>query len=64
MEGLLTSYAYCRDEKVKSRSRTASVDSCETETVEASCKPGTKALSGGFDAEPIDDFVDAYCEKK
>jgi hypothetical protein len=58
MEGLLTSYAYCRDEKVKSRTQTASVDSGETETVQATCKPGTKALSGGFDAEPVDDFSD------
>jgi hypothetical protein len=53
MEGLLTSYVYCRDEKVRSRNETVSVDAGETETLQASCKPGTKAVSGGFDAEPV-----------
>jgi hypothetical protein len=52
--GDLTSLAYCRDEKVKSRASTESVAADETETVSAKCKRDTKAVSGGFDAEEYD----------
>jgi hypothetical protein len=50
-EGDFTSHAYCRDEKVKRRSFTESVGIDDTETLTAKCKPGTTAVSGGFDAE-------------
>jgi hypothetical protein len=52
--GDLTSYAYCRDEAVKSKSKTESVAPGEIETASAKCKRGTKAVSGGFDAEEFD----------
>jgi hypothetical protein len=49
----LTSYAYCRDEKVKSRKVTQSIPpTLQPETVTAKCKKGTKAISGGFKTEP------------
>lgn len=53
-EGDLTSFAYCRDEKVKRRTATVSVDPDEISTVTAKCKPGTKAISGGFEADETD----------
>jgi hypothetical protein len=49
--GSLTSYAYCRKEKVKSASDTEDVGEDETETATVRCQRGMKALSGGFDAE-------------
>jgi hypothetical protein len=54
----LTSFAYCRDEKVKSQSTTGSVAGTAEPgtpayaTLATKCKRGTKAVSGGFDAEP------------
>jgi hypothetical protein len=55
-EESLTSFAYCRDQKVKSKRATVSVDPAEVESVTARCKRGTKALSGGFDGERVDIF--------
>jgi hypothetical protein len=52
--GDLITYAYCRDERVKSRTDTESVAADEVETVAAKCKRGTKAVSGGFDGEDTD----------
>jgi hypothetical protein len=47
--GELTSFAYCRDQKVKRRSSEATLSEEETETVTARCPRGTKVASGGFD---------------
>jgi hypothetical protein len=47
--GEVTSFAYCRDQKVERRSDEATVDPGESETVTARCPRGTKAISGGFD---------------
>jgi hypothetical protein len=47
--GDLTSFAYCRDQKVKRRSEETTVNPGESETVTAQCPRGTKAFSGGFD---------------
>jgi hypothetical protein len=52
--GELTTYAYCRAEKVKSRSTIVTLDppppgEAETESLTAKCPRGTKAVSGGFD---------------
>jgi hypothetical protein len=52
--GDFTSFAYCRDEKVKSRMATESVAPDATETVTATCKRGQKAVSGGFDGDAVD----------
>jgi hypothetical protein len=52
----LTSFAYCRDEKVKSSSEDVDLEVGEDDTVVATCPSGTKALSGGFDGE-FDDSV-------
>jgi hypothetical protein len=46
--GEVTSFAYCRDQKVKRRSEDASLGLNETDTVTARCPKGTKVLSGGF----------------
>jgi hypothetical protein len=43
-----TAYAYCRDQKLKTRSTTTSVLPNELGAATAKCKPGQKALSGGF----------------
>jgi hypothetical protein len=53
-QGELTSYAYCRDEKVKSRSDTAEVEGSsggdfDTGSATARCPRELKAVSGGFD---------------
>lgn len=53
--GSLTSYAYCRKEKVKSATDTEDIAEDETETATARCPRGMKALSGGFVAEFDDD---------
>jgi hypothetical protein len=47
--GQLTSFAYCRDQKVKRRTDETSIAPFERETVTAKCPRGTKAISGGFD---------------
>jgi hypothetical protein len=52
--GDLTSFAYCRDQKLKTRSATTEVDSGDLDAVTARCKQGQKAFSGGFAAEQID----------
>jgi len=52
--GDLTSYAYCRDEKVKRKSATTEVEVEEIESVTARCKRGTKVFSGGFDSDQFD----------
>jgi hypothetical protein len=50
----LTSFAYCRDQKLRTKSATESVDSSDLDSVTARCKRGEKAFSGGFAAEEID----------
>jgi hypothetical protein len=45
----ITSFAYCRDAKVKARSSEVSVEGEETESATVRCPRGTKAFSGGFD---------------
>jgi hypothetical protein len=52
--GDLTSFAYCRDQKLQTRSATTEVDADELDSVTARCRQGEKALSGGFAAEEID----------
>jgi hypothetical protein len=47
--GDLTSFAYCRDQKIKRRSAETTVDPGDSETVTARCPRGTRAFSGGFD---------------
>jgi hypothetical protein len=54
--GDLTAFAYCRDQKLKTRKATTSVGPGEAESVTARCKRGTTALSGGFDGEHVDIF--------
>ena len=50
----LTSYAYCRGQKLKTKSATTEVDLSEVGSVTARCKQGYKAFSGGFAGEAID----------
>jgi hypothetical protein len=52
--GDLTSFAYCRDQKLKTRSKTTEVNPGDLDSVTARCKQGEKAFSGGFAAEEID----------
>jgi hypothetical protein len=47
--GELTSFAYCRDQKIKRRTNETTLAGAETETVTARCPRGTKVASGGFD---------------
>lgn len=47
--GELTSFAYCRDQKIKRRSEEETLSGGETETLTARCPQGTKVASGGFD---------------
>jgi hypothetical protein len=47
--GSLTSFAYCRDAKVKRRSAETTLDEDEDGSAIATCPKGTKAISGGFD---------------
>jgi hypothetical protein len=47
--GELTSFAYCRDQKVKRRAEETTINVFETDTVTARCPRGTKVASGGFD---------------
>jgi hypothetical protein len=49
-----TAYAYCRDQKLKTRSATTSVAPSELGTVTAKCKGRQKAFSGGFALSEFD----------
>ena len=49
--GDLTSFAYCRDQRLKKRSKTTGVAQNETGSVTAKCPKGTKAVSGGFEGD-------------
>jgi hypothetical protein len=51
--GDLTSFAYCRDQKLKTKSATTEVDPGELASVTARCRRGEKAVSGGFSADEI-----------
>jgi hypothetical protein len=51
--GDLTSFAYCRDQKLKTKSKTTEVDVGDLDSVTAKCKQGEKAFSGGFGVEEI-----------
>ena len=50
-----TTYAYCRDQRLVTRTKRTTFSEDETRTVVARCPAGTKALSGGFDADRSDD---------
>jgi hypothetical protein len=52
--GDLTSFAYCRDQKLKTRSKTIEVDAGELDSVTARCRQDEKAFSGGFAGEEIE----------
>jgi hypothetical protein len=47
--GELTSFAYCRDQKIKRRSSETTLSEAETNTLTARCPSGTKVASGGFE---------------
>jgi hypothetical protein len=49
-----TSYAYCRAQKLKTRSATTPVSVNELGTATAKCKRGQKAFSGGFALSEFD----------
>jgi hypothetical protein len=49
VSGDLTSFAYCRDQKIKRRSEEETLSGGETETLTARCPRGTKVASGGFE---------------
>jgi hypothetical protein len=49
--GEMTGFAYCRDERVKTKSAATTVPVGQTESVAAKCPKGTKAVSGGFSTE-------------
>jgi hypothetical protein len=53
-EGELTAFAYCRDQKLKSKKKQTDVDGASgidpgTDTATAKCPKGSAAVSGGFD---------------
>jgi hypothetical protein len=48
--GELTSFAYCRDQKIKRGSAETTLSGGETDTLTARCPRGTKVASGGFDS--------------
>jgi hypothetical protein len=50
-EGILTGFAYCRDQDVKSFSESTTLAEGESDTVVATCPRGMNAISGGFDGE-------------
>ena len=52
--GDLTSFAYCRDQKLKTRSATVEVDPGDLDSVTARCRQGEKAFSGGYAGDEID----------
>jgi hypothetical protein len=54
VSGDLTSFAYCRDQKLKTKSKTTEVDPGDLDSVTARCKQGEKAFSGGFEADEYD----------
>jgi hypothetical protein len=54
VSGDLTSFAYCRDQKLKTKSATTEVDVGDLDSVTARCKQGEKAFSGGFAADEYD----------
>jgi len=56
--GDLTSFAYCRAQKVKAASETITIPVGQFDTTTATCPRGTKAFSGGFEAEPLDTVGD------
>jgi hypothetical protein len=47
----LTTFAYCRDENLKSREATETIAIGASGTVKAKCGEGERAVSGGFDGE-------------
>jgi hypothetical protein len=51
--GDLTSFAYCRDQKLKTRSATTEVNVGDTDSVTARCRQGEKAFSGGYAGEEV-----------
>jgi hypothetical protein len=53
----LISYAYCRDQRVKSVAETIELDPAADASLTATCPAGMKAVSGGFEAEDDDDTV-------
>jgi hypothetical protein len=48
------SYAYCRDQRLKRRSASVSIEPGEIESATARCPRGTKAFSGGFAGDEFD----------
>jgi hypothetical protein len=48
--GDLTSFAYCRDQKVKRRTNETTLSDAGSDTVTARCPKGTRVASGGFDS--------------
>jgi hypothetical protein len=52
--GDLTSFAYCRDQKLKTRSATTEVDPGDIDSVTARCRQGEKAFSGGYAGDEVD----------
>ena len=53
-EGDLTSFAYCRKQKLKADTDTVPAPVGEFVTASAACPAGTKIVSGGFEASPVD----------
>jgi hypothetical protein len=53
-EGDLTSFAYCRKQKLKAATDTVPAPVGEFVTATATCPAGTKIVSGGFEASPVD----------
>ena len=52
--GDLTSFAYCRKQKLKAATDTVPAPVGEFVTATAACPAGTKIVSGGFEASPVD----------
>ena len=53
-EGDLTSFAYCRKQRLKAATDTVPAPVGEFVTAHATCPAGTKIVSGGFGASPVD----------
>ena len=47
-------YAYCRDSNLRTSTETVPAPAGSTDSVTASCPNGTKAVSGGYRATPVD----------
>jgi hypothetical protein len=62
-EGSLTSYVYCRDQKVTSFAE-STTSAEETPTVIATCPAGMKAVSGGFDGDFGGPTIIPYVSRK